>query len=181
MSWKIRKNVFCFIENRENNCKNLIEILLIKIFLFNIFSDSFLSLSSALTVLKQEIPSPFGNDQVKKIGKGSSPLNKDQVDEITQIEQAATIKNGTTTDPNAQNTNGTANNNNNNTNAVGGGGSNANNMACHLNGNSNSSASNDLVNCLDNVGQNQPSPNDPNDERNDSNNLSMYLQAKIKF
>ncbi|XP_055312073.1 transcription factor CP2-like protein 1 isoform X2 [Sitodiplosis mosellana] len=135
-------------------------------------NDSFLSLSSALTVLKQEIPSPFGNDHGKKIVKGS-PMSKEQVDEISQIEQVANGgKNGNnnTTANNNNTTNGTVNSNNNNTNAVGGA-NNANNMACHLNGNSNSSASNDLVNCLDSVGQNQSSPNDPNDERNDSNNL----------
>lgn len=118
------------------------------------FSDSFLSLSSALTVLKQEIPSPFGSEQVKKIVKASS-LNKEQVDEISQIDQTtagATIKNGA---PN--NVAGT---------------SNANAISCHLNGNSNSSASNELVNCLDNVAQQQSNPNDQIDEHNDSKNLS---------
>lgn len=129
-------------------------------------------------MLKQEIPTPFGNDQVKKIAKGSS-LNKEQVDEISQIEQAANGKNGTVANSNANGAANNGNNNtNNNTNAVGGG-SNANNMACHLNGNSNSSTSNDLVNCLDNVGQNQQSPNDPNDDRNDSNNLSMWSKTLI--
>lgn len=126
------------------------------------FSDSFLSLSSALTVLKQEIPSPFGNDQVKKAAK-ASPLNKDQVDEI---EQAT----GTTIKTNATNIAG------NNTNVAGV--SNANNIACHLNGNSNSSASNDFGNCLESVNQQQQqqsNQNDPNDERNDSNNLSMKI------
>lgn len=117
------------------------------------FSDSFLSLSSALTVLKQEIPSPFGSDQVKKIAK-ALPLNKEQVDEISQIDQtaaSATIKNGC---PN--NVAGT---------------NNANTITCHLNGNSNSSASNELVNCLENVAQ-QQQPNDQIDDHNDSNNLS---------
>lgn len=126
-------------------------------------SDSFLSLSSALTVLKQEIPSPFGTDQVKKLVK-TSPLNKEQVDEISQIDQAsssAAIKNGTTTSANNRST------------SVGTVATNTNVMTCHLNGNSNSSASNELVNCLDNVAQQQPNSNDQNDERNDSNNLSM--------
>lgn len=90
-------------------------------------------------------------------------MSKEQVDEISHIEQATgnvTNKNGTSATANG--------NNNNTTNAVGG----VSSMACHLNGNSNSSVSNDLVNCLDSVGQNQSSPNDPNDERNDSSSLS---------
>lgn len=147
----------------------------------SVSSDSLLSLSSALTVLKQEIPSPFGNDQVKKTVKGL-PLNKAQVDEILQIEQAANGKNGSTATN--SNTNGTPNNtinSNNNTNAVGGTtntNTNTNTITCHLNGNSNSSTSNDLVNCLDNVGPNQQLSNDPNDEHSDSNNLSMYIRSK---
>lgn len=143
---------------------------------FVFFSDSFLSLSSALTVLKQEIPSPFGNDQGKKINKGS-PMSKDQVDDIAHIEQATgngTNKNGTTTSA------ATANASNNNTANTVGAVSNANNMACHLNGNSNSSASNDLVNCLDGVGQTQSPPTDPNDDRNDSNSLSR-LPIECKY
>lgn len=35
------------------------------------FSDSFLSLSSALTVLKQEIPSPSSREQIKKSSKAN--------------------------------------------------------------------------------------------------------------
>lgn len=128
-----------------------------------------------MTVLKQEIPSPFGsNDQVKKINKPSA-LNKEQVDEISQIDQV-TIKNG-----NAGN-NTTAN-----TNVAGCGAISVATTvaACHLNGNnsnSNSSTSNELVNCLENVAaaaaaaaaaQHQSNANDQNDERNETNGLSM--------
>lgn len=116
-------------------------------------------MSSALTVLKQEIPSPFGNDQVKKIVK-ASPLNKEQMDEISQIEQAAsgaTMKNGNNTGTNSTATNLAASNSGASPNA---------NIVCHLNGNSNSSTSNDLVNCLESVGQPANNQNDPNDERN---------------
>lgn len=114
-----------------------------------------------MTVLKQEIPSPFATDQGKKIVKTSN--KEQQVDEISQIVPTttnATIKNGTTT---------SANNSSTSVATV----ANANVMNCHLNGNSNSSTSNELVNCLDNVAQQQPNSNDQHDERNDSNNLSM--------
>lgn len=124
-----------------------------------------------MTVLKQEIPSPFGNDQIKKIAK-TSPLNKEQVDEISQIEQAT----NSNAIKNANNTNGNGNNVINVTGAA-----NPNSITCHLNGNSNSSASNDLVNCLDNVPQTQSNQNDHNDERNDSNILSKCkLGFKLK-
>ncbi|XP_031632495.1 transcription factor CP2-like protein 1 isoform X2 [Contarinia nasturtii] len=138
-------------------------------------NDSFLSLSSALTVLKQEIPSPFGNDQAKKIVK-ASPLNKEQMDEISQIEQAAngtSMKNGNNT---AINNTGTNNSATNGTVATNNSGASPNaNIACHLNGNSNSSASNDLVNCLESVGQQANNQNDLNDERNDSNILKSGI------
>lgn len=131
-----------------------------------------------MTVLKQEIPSPFGSDQVKKIVK-SSALNKEQVDEISQIDQV-TIKNGNLTSTNAGNTNtniagavAVA------TTAVG------TIAACHLNGNSNSnsSASNELANCLENVAAAQHQSNDQNDERNESTSLSMcdFLDCKISY
>lgn len=121
-------------------------------------SDSFLSLSSALTVLKQEISSPFGNDHVKKIAK-ALPLNKDQVDEIQLATDGAANKNTT----NGQGNNAT----------------NVANITCHLNGNSNSSASNDLVNCLDNVAQIHQQTNNQNDERNDlSSKFKNHLQKE---
>lgn len=120
-------------------------------------SDSFLSLSSALTVLKQEIPSPFGSDQVKKAIK-TPPLSKEHADDIDQVTSNAVIKNNVSGSATGTNANGNLT-----------GAPNANAIACHLNGNSNSSTSNELLNCLDNV---QPNSNDPNDERNDSKNLS---------
>lgn len=130
-------------------------------------SDSFLSLSSALTVLKQEIPSPFGNDQVKKLVK-SAALNKEQANDIEQA-TGANVKSG-----NNSGSAVTAAAGDNNTNPV----SNANNITCHLNGNSNSSASNDFGNCLDNINQNQQqsNQNDANDELGDSNNLSTIIK-----
>lgn len=48
--------------------------------------------------------------------------------------------------PQSKNVNGSANNANTTAN-------NSNNINCHLNGNSDSSASNDLVNCLENIAQ----------------------------
>lgn len=127
-------------------------------------------MSSALTVLKQEIPSPFGNDQPKKVVK-TSLLNKDQVDDISQIEQAtgASIKAGASTISNTTGTTVVAAVNSTNVAGV----TNPNSITCHLNGNSNSSASNDFGNCLENVTRNQQQSN-PNDELNDSSNLSMF-------
>lgn len=137
------------------------------------FSDSFLSLSSALTVLKQELP--FGSDQPKKIVK-TSTLNKEQIDEIAQIDQTTNAA--------------TADNNKNHISNAGGSNpagvataptaiSGAIAIACHINGvnnsNSNSSTSHELANCLESVAaQHQSHANDQNDEQHESNNSSMW-------
>lgn len=60
----------------EYNWRSFVYFVYISYFLplslsSNTCSDSFLSLSSALTVLKQEIPSPSGREQTKKVSKGS--------------------------------------------------------------------------------------------------------------
>lgn len=146
-------------------------------------SDSFLSLSSALTVLKQEIPSPFGSDQVKKIIK-TSALIKEQVDEIAQIDQVQQTKNGNLASANIGSGGGGGNGNTNNANANIATAATVSIPPCHLNGNSNSnsSTSNELVNCLENVNaQHQPNANDPNDERNESNGLSMRTFSFLSF
>lgn len=153
------------------------------LFIFSLaYSDSFLSLSSALTVLKQEIPSPFGPDQVKKIAKTSAALIKEQVDEISHIDQVQP-KNGNIVNANVGGGGGgntaTSNNNNANNNGNVNGVAVSNTVAvpsCHLNGNSNSNSSTELVNCLENVAaQHQSNANDLNDERNESNSLSMNV------
>lgn len=145
-------------------------------------NDSFLSLSSALTVLKQEIPLPFGSEQVKKIVKIST-LNKAQVDEIAQIKQVTT--NATATNKSNDNLAIVVNTNQAlvaATTAASGPIA----VASHLNGNSNSSSSastdvstsNELVNCLESVAaRDQTHSNDRNDEY-DGSNHSKLVRSK---
>lgn len=93
---------------------------------------------------------------MKKLVK--TPLIKEQVNEISQLDQVQ-AKNGNLANANVSGVAPTGSV------AV---------PSCHLNGsNSNSSTSNELANCLDNVNaQHQSNANDLNDERNDSNALS---------
>lgn len=130
-----------------------------------------------MTVLKQEIPSPFESDQVKKIVK-TSILNKEQVHEISEIDQVTTNaaeinKNGNMANGNAGNANASVTGN---TAAAA--------AACPLIGssNSNSSTSNELANCLENVAaQHQVNSNEQNDERIESNSLRMWFLDLFSF
>lgn len=160
-------------------------------------SDAFLSLSSALTVLKQEIPSPFGTEQIKKlpkttlqvlskvryIGESGDKINQNQKHIRTMTVYSRSMQDSSDEGSSKEQQSNALNKGSSNAVTIVNVANTAANINCQLNGNGDNSNPGDLVNCLDSIAQNQQqtNQNDSNVDRNDVNKLSKDIDISFSF